>query len=362
MKIALIVSKSYTVLTFRKKLIMALKNNDYEVIVIAQDNDKEKEIKDLGVKFYYFTQNNRSVNPFSSIKYMNYIKRILKKEKTDIVFTFQAKPNTFGAIAAKKAKVSKIYSMVEGAGDVFNYNTLKWKLIRFISCRLYKTAFKKIKKVFFLNNDDLSEFKKRKLIEDKQGIVINGIGVDLDKFKYEPILNYDSVIMVSRLVKTKGIYDYINVAKKVKSIYPNLKFEIVGPEGDISVEDISEHIKSDTICYLGMVDDVRDYLRKSFCFVLPSYREGLPMSIMEAEAVGRPIITTNCVGCKETVKDGYNGYLVNLHDVDEMANKIIWLYESKEECNRIGMNSRKLAEELFDSNVINDKIIKIINE
>ncbi len=363
MKIAFIVSKSYTVLTFRQKLIEALKKKNNEVIIIAQDNDKEEEINKLGVEFYYYNQSNRSINPFSSLKYMNYIKNILIKEKIELVFTFQAKANTFGAMAAKKAKIDKIYSMVEGAGDVFFYNTVKWKLIRFVSCRLYKSAFKKNKKVFFLNNDDLLEFKKRKLIKESQGVVINGIGVDLERFKFEQIDNFNSVVMVSRLVKTKGVYDYIDVARKVKEKYPNIHFKYLGPEGDISVDEIRRYIDSGIIDYMGMVDDVRPYLKDSFCFILPSfYREGLPMSIMEAEAMGRPIITTNNVGCRATVKDGYNGFLTECHNVDSMASKIIYLYENREECIKIGLNSRMYAEKNYNSKDINDKIISIICE
>lgn len=357
-KILLICGTSQTVLNFRVGLIRALQAEDIEVSVITLDSVFKKEIVALNVDFYCVEDKNRSLNPFKILSLKNKYCKIIKEVKPDIVFTFMLKPNTFGVLAAKKAGVKNIYSMVEGAGDVFINNGLKWKVIRKVVCGLYKKAFKNSKKVFFLNNDDKAEFIQRKLVKKEQCEIIHGIGVDLEKFAYKPIKNHRTFLMVARMLKTKGVYEYCKCARIVKQKYPDAVFNYLGAEGTVTLADIKEYVDDGSINYLGTTTDVRPYYEDCSMFVLLSnYREGLPMSIMEAEAVGRGIITSNGVGCRDTVVDGYNGFIISQGDYEQMAEKVIWCIEHPEEAEQMEKNARAFAEENFDQKKINEFIL-----
>lgn len=362
MKCFLIVNKSESVLTFRSCLISKLKEKGYDIGIIAQDDERQSDIAELDVSFYCVKQDNRGMNPLSILHYQNRIREILKNEKPDTVFTFQLKPNTFGVFAARGAGITNIFSMVEGVGDVFVKDTLPWKVIRAVVCLLYRMAFRLSKKVFFLNKEDKAEFLERKLIAEEKGIVIPGIGVDLEKFSHKPIKGYRTFLMVARLHKEKGVYEYCECARRVKKQYPDVSFQFLGPEREIKVADIQEYIDDGSIQYLGTVHDVRPYLEDCAAMVLPSYREGMPMSIMEAEAVGRVILTTDNIGCRDTVINGYNGFIIPHRDVDTLVEKSIYLIEHPEEVTRMGANSRRFAEERFDQKVINQKILEICDD
>lgn len=362
MKIFLLMTTSRMVLTFRKKLIETLLSKGYSVGVIAQDDACREDVLSLGVDFYCVKSDNRSLNPFALLKYKNSVAKILKHEQPDIVFTFQLTPNTFGVKAAKEAGVKKIYSMVEGAGDVFINDGIKWKVIRTVVCALYKSAFKQSEKVFFLNNDDKAEFLSRKLVKEEQCEVIHGIGVDLERFSYKPVKNYKTFLMVARMLKTKGVYEYCKCARIVKQKYPDATFNYLGAEGTVKLADIQEYIDDGSICYLGTTKDVRPYIENALLLLLSSYREGMPMSIMEAESVGRGIITSDGVGCKDTVIDGQNGFIVPRGDYAQMAEKVIWCIEHPEDAEQMGKNARAFAEENFDERKINDYICRKIKE
>jgi len=361
MKITLITPTSNQVMTFRKALIERLQSENFKVSVITFDDEYRKEIEAKNVKLYHVDGSNRSKNLFKNFELKNKYTKLLRQIQPDIVFTFMLKPNIYGVRAAKKAGVKKIFSMVEGAGDVFINNSLKWKIIRAYVCRLYRKSFKHSQKVFFLNNSDKAEFIERKLVRPEQCIVIPGIGVDLEHFAYKPLKNNRTFLMIARMLKTKGVMEYCSAARIVKQKYPDAIFNYLGGEGTVKIADIQEFIDDGSINYLGTTADVRPYLEDCSAFVLPSYyREGLPMSIMEAEAVGRGIITTNNIGCIDTVNEQFNGYLVNIKDAENLSEKILWLLNHPQKTKQIGINARKFAEENFDKDKINAKILSCI--
>ena len=360
-KVLLICGSSQTVVNFRLGLIKAFQNEGATVSVVALDDYYEVDIEDKGIAFYSVGSKNRSLNPFGMKKLQKHYLSIILKEKSDIVFTFMLKPNIFGTRAAKKAGVKKIFSMVEGAGDVFINNSLKWKLIRSAVCKMYRKSFKSSNKVFFLNNDDKAEFISRKLVKEVQCVVIPGIGVDIEYFAFKPIKNYRTFLMIARMLKTKGVIEYCKAARIVKQKYPDTVFNYLGAEGNVKIQDIQEYIDDGSVNYLGTTRDVRPYLEDSLLLLLSSYREGMPMSIMEAESIGRGIITSNSVGCKDTVIDGYNGFLVERGDYRAMAEKVIWCIEHQYEAEQFGLNSREMAEEKFDSKKVNDMIMDVLS-
>lgn len=360
-KILLICVSSRNVITFRTGLIEALLENGYDVSVVAFDEEYAEEVKALGVCFYCVDDTNRSLNPFKLLSLKRKYLKLIRLIAPDIVFTFMHKPNTFGVLAAKKAGIKNIYAMVEGAGDAFIYNTWKWKLVRFFVCRLYKKSFRLARKVFFLNTDDRAEFTRRKLVKAERCELVHGVGVDTERFAFESVKNQRVFLMIARMLRTKGIFEYCEAARAVKKQYPDAEFLYLGDEGGVTVSDIQPYIDEGSIRYLGTTHDVRPYIADCAVFVLPSYREGFPMSIMEATSVGRAILTYDSIGCRETVKDGYNGFMVERKSVQGLVDKMLYFIENPDEVVRMGKNSREMAETAFDRRLVNAKVLDVLS-
>ena len=360
-KILFVCNTSNSVITFRKKLIEKFQANGYSVSVVAFDDQCKDELEKMGITFYLIADKNRSTNPLKILSLKGKYCKLIKKIAPDIVITSMLKPNVFGAKAAKKSGVKNVYCMMDGAGDVFINNSFKWKIIRFVVCKLYKSAFKCASRVFFLNADDKQEFIQRKLVAADKSEVVNGVGIDLIHFAQKPMVNDRSFLMVARMLKTKGVLEYCLAARTVKAKYPDAKFNYVGPEGSLTVADIQEFIDDGSVCYLGPKNDVRPYFEECTVHVLPSYREGQGQVSVEAGATGRPLIVCDTNGSRDTVQDGYNGFLVDVGSAAQVAEKMIWFIENPEKTKEMGENARKFAEEHFDSEKINEKIFSIIN-
>ena len=360
-KIVFVCATSKMVLHFRTDLIIKYQKEGYKVTVIAFDDTYSEQIKGLSVDFYSVGSCNRSLNPFSLFSLKGKYKKILKEIRPDVVMTFMLKPNIFGVLAAKEVGVEKIYSVIEGAGDAFTYNTLKWRIVRSIISTLYKKSLKIPQKVIFLNNDDREDFIEKGLVNENKSCVVHGIGVNLKQFNSRAINFNGKFLMVARLSVAKGIYVYAQAAKLVKEKYPNIVFGLLGGEGQINLKEFQNET-GDFVTYYGETDDVRPYLEDCSVFVLPSYyREGLPMSIMEAQACSRCVITTDWYGCKDTVKDGYNGFLVEPKNVEALVEKITYFIENPEKAKEMGENARKFAEENFCQEKINNQIYNLTN-
>lgn len=361
MKITIICTRSRSILWYRQKLVEKWQELGHEVSVIALDDECKSEVEALGLDFYCMNDANRSLNPFKILTLKNRYAKLIKKINPDLVFTFMLKPNIYGVQGAKKAGVKKIYSMVEGAGDVFIHNSLKWKIIRFVVCRGYKKSFKISKKVFFLNDDDKNEFVERGIIDKNRCERINGIGVDLERFEFTPIKNKQTFLMVARLTPTKGVYEYCEASKIVKEKFPSASFKLLGGEGLIKIEDLKKYVDEGIIDYLGETKNVKPYYQEISVHVLPTYyREGLVTVNLEASATGRAVITCDNIGTRETVKDGYSGFIVPVKNVQALVEKMIYFLENPDKVEEMGNNARKYVEENFDQRKINEKICNII--
>lgn len=372
MKIFIIGNVASMMINFRKELIIELSRH-HEVYCLVSDYDEKSRdiIRSFGAIPLDYNLNAKGVNPFKDIKATYELVGVMKKHKPDIVFSFFVKPVIFGSLAAKIAKMPRIVGMIEGLGGAFTIHksgqTTKANIIKFIQIFLYKISLPLLDELIFLNTDDEKDLVKKYNIKVKNAHILGGIGVDLDKFAYsKPPTKPVSFIFVARLLAEKGIFEYLKAAKIVKNKYKNTKFYIFGnfdeknPFG-LKKEELKVYLESDIVIYPGFVNNINEWIANSSVFVLPSYyREGVPRSTQEAMAIGRAVITTYSVGCKETVIDGVNGFLVPKYDEKILAKKMEFFIKNPEQINIMGQKSRKMAEENFNVYEKNIELIKII--
>ncbi|WP_107695710.1 glycosyltransferase family 4 protein [Campylobacter concisus] len=373
MKIFIIGNVSSMMINFREELIKLLVSKGHDVYCLVSDyNEKSrKKIISLGAKPLDHTLNAKGLNPFKDLIATYDLVKLFRQYRPDAIFSFFVKPVIFATIAAKIARVPRIVGMIEGLGGAFtvhkNGQTKKAKIIKTIQVFLYKISLPSLDELIFLNNDDKKDLIDRYNIKVKSINILGGIGVDLDKFSYtkantDPI----SFIFIARLLAEKGIFEYLEAAKIVKEKYKDVKFYIFGgfdehnPFG-LTQEELKPYLDSGVVIYPGFVNDIKERIVNSSIFVLPSYyREGVPRSTQEAMAIGRAVITTNGVGCKETVEDGVNGFLVPPFDSKILAQKMIYFIQNSEMIVQMGMESRKIAEVKFNINEKNERLAKII--
>ena len=369
MRIAIISNNTSDLVNKRGLLIKAMIRNGHEVVAIGNEDINKKKTKNLGAKVINVQFNNISTNFFKIIGYTRKLKKILSEEKIDVVLAYTPKPIICGSIAARLAKVQCSYSLFAGLGYHYSINTLRNRFIRFFCNIGYRIACKFNSGVIFQNKEDRDDLVKQRFVKEEKTYVVNGSGVDLDIFKKSDnkISNTDRLkfLMISRGLNVKGIRELSIAAKNVHKKYPNVEFIHIG-KIDNNYREISKKEKnlySQDIKFLGKKNNVYEYIKNSNVAILPSYlREGIPRVLLEALAVGRPIITTNVRGCKETVIDGENGFLVNPKDPIDLENRIYDIINlSSEELKKMSERSYQIAKEKFDVKMINKRMIEIMN-
>lgn len=370
MKILVISNAGFNFTVFRKPLLLALQAKGMEVHVVAPGlgrRDKEyKILNDLGITTHNIAMQRTGLNPISDTKLLLSLRALFIAVKPDIVLSYTIKPVVYGTLAAYLAKVPQRFALITGLGYAFQENdpSLKRTLIRQIAQLLYRTALKRSHGVIFQNPDDEKLFLDHKLLSKKTpSTVVHGTGVDITRFSAAPF-NQDSIrfLFVGRLLADKGIRELLAAAKAVKSQHPEVQFDIVGPldENPESIQqtELDQWVKEGIINYFGRLDDVRPRLAAASVFVLPSYREGTPLSTLEALAVGRAVITTDAPGCRETVIDGENGFLIPVQDSHALSEAMLKFIQQPDLIQSMGQRSRAIAEEKYDVNTVNASMLK----
>ena len=359
-KFILVASHPDSLLNFRGPLIRALLSKDLEVHVAAPDLDADslirRSLESYGVNVHKIHMKRTGMNPISDLRTIFQLWILMKKIKPNYFLGYTHKPVIYGNLAAWMAGVNKQFALITGLGYTFQSQIL-WlnHLLQF----LYRISMRRVEKVFFQNPDDETLFQNLGIIKtsDQKSVVVNGSGVDLKKFNIASFPKKIQFLLIARLLGDKGVREYFKAAKAVRKNHPDIKFGLVGwidnhPDA-ISKKELDDSIDAGDIFFYGRMDDVKPAISESSVYVLPSYREGTPRTVLEAMAMGRPIITTDAPGCKETVKDGINGYIVKVKSSQALVEAMLCFIEQPELIESMGNSSRKIAEEKYDVDKVN---------
>ena len=366
--VALIVPYAPAVPLFRRPLLKELAGRGFTSLVYAPDWTEalEKALEqERGVRALHYPLKRTSISPLADLKTLLSLAVSLAHSQPHLVLTFQPKPNVYGILAAALARVPLRAAVVEGLGFAFTpgEDTLKKRLVRAVLKVLYRLSFAFAHKVFFLNPDDLKEFVSQGLVRPEKAVLLGGIGVPLEEWPpAPPHLEPLTFTLIARLLKEKGVREFAEAARRVKAKHPEARFLLIGPldtnPGAIPEEEVRSWVGEGVLEWIPWTDDVRPYLRQTSVYVLPSsYREGVPRSTQEALAMARPVITTDAPGCRETVVDGVNGFLVPPRDPEALAEAMERFIQDPSLVEQMGWESRKLAEERFDAYKINARLL-----
>ncbi|MDC3416606.1 glycosyltransferase family 4 protein [Aquibacillus salsiterrae] len=364
MKIAVLSSHTSSLFWFRMDMMKDFIENGHTVIALGSEPEAEwkKKFEEYNIDYRQLYVERNGMNPLKDLKTLRSLYTFMKKERPDKVFAYQAKTVVYGSIAAKLNGVSEVYPLIAGLGSIFRGEGFKNKIVKTIMKIEYWAACKCSKKVFFQNQDDKNEFIQNGLVKDKKTVIINGSGVDLEKFKPTQFPEEPAFLYIGRLIKDKGIKEYLEACKEVKVKHPKVRCLLVGPfdsnPSALKPDELKPYIENGVIEYFGEQRDVRPFISQCSTYVLPSYHEGTPKTVLEAMAMGRSIITSDAPGCRETVIEGLNGYLVKVKDVKGLTNKMEYMISNRGICKNMGQESEKIAREKYDVKVVNQSIIQ----
>lgn len=365
MKFLLLSPKNRTVWNFRGDLVRSIIAAGYEVIVTGPDQTDVEMITALGARFVEIPVNKTGTSVIGDLKYCKRLITLMKQEKPDVTLGYTIKPVVYGAIAAKLTGVKRSYGMVTGGGYTFTARSMKARVLGFIVRMLYRVGFACLKGIIFQNADDLAEFTAKHLADPKKCAMVNGSGVNMDKFAPQPYPEKTRFFMLSRLLKSKGVGEYLRAAEIIKKEYPDVEFGILGKyetamQDAIPEADVEKYIRSGIVERYDETHNVLPYYANCSVYVLPSYREGTSRTVLEAMACGRPIITTDTNGCRETVKDGETGFLVPVENAEAVADAMRKFIEDPSLIRRFGEASRAYCAEKFDVNKVNAEMLRIM--
>lgn len=357
MKILILANNDMGLYKFRKELIQKFIDKGDQVYISLPDGPMVRKLECVGCKFFDTAIDRRGINPMTDFKLFLSYMRMIMKLKPDLVVTYTIKPNIYGGMAARFLGV--MYAVnITGVGTAFQ----KHGLIKCIVSNLYKVALKKAKVVFFENVENKEEFVNRYIIKEKQSCLLNGAGVNLEDYPYCTYPSEESGIrflFIGRVMKEKGIQEFLEMATIIKRKYAYTFFDIVGPLEENYKDIVDDFSKKKIIEYYGFQEDVRPYINKCHCFVLPSYHEGMANTLLEAGASGRPLITSRINGCLEAVDEGVNGFLVSVKNTEELIIAVErFLNLSLEERKEMGKKSRAFISNKFDKKTVVEQTMK----
>jgi glycosyltransferase involved in cell wall biosynthesis len=365
MKLLVVGGIAGSLVNFRGPLLKAMVEAGYEVLAASggDSDDVSAELQKMGIRFFPVPLSRAGLNPYADLKTLLALRRLIRAEKPECVLAYTAKPIIYGNLAARGLPNIRIYSMITGLGYGFGAHDLRQRLTGRLVQALYRAALKNTSGVFFQNPDDTDEFRDRGILAaDSPMTLINGSGVDLDWYAPQPLPKEPRFLLIARLLADKGIREYVAAARVLKKRYPQARFRIAGTIDAnplrIAGSELEAWQAEGVIDYLGELSDVRLALADTQVYVLPSYREGTPRTVLEAMAMGRPIITSDAPGCRETVIDGENGFLVPVKDTKALASAMERFILNPDLVKRMGNASLQIARDKYDVHEVNAQIIR----
>lgn len=369
MKFLMISSYLPSVLNFRGKLLEAIHAQGLEIHVLAPDlqdyPDELNQLQQLGYQVHTVPMQRTGTNPIQDLKTLKAMYQLIRQIQPDYVLSYTIKPVIYGTLAASLAKVPHRFALITGLGYAFqNAESGKRSIFQKMVHGLYAQALKHAHKVFFQNPDDLKLFQSMQLVSpQKPTVVVNGSGVNVQDFavldlpKNEQGQVKASFLLIARLLGDKGVREYAEAARIIKVEHPEVEFHLVGWVDEnpaaIAQAELDTWVAEKVVNYWGKLSDVRPAIAASSVYVLPSYREGTPRTVLEAMAMGRAIITTDAPGCRETVIHGQNGYLVPVKSVEELVQAMQTFIDDPQLMVQMGQRSREIALEKYDVHQVN---------
>jgi glycosyltransferase involved in cell wall biosynthesis len=352
----LVCNTAWAIYTYRQGLLCALTTSGARVTVIAPRDRTFEPLAALGCRCIDLPVASKGTNPVDDLRTLLALLKHYRALKPDIVFHYTIKPNIYGSIAAKLAGVQSV-AVTTGLGYVFIQQSRAAQVAK----KLYRFAFRFPREVWFLNRDDQAAFVEQNLlVHPERARLLHGEGVDLEQFAFTPLperLDF-RFVLIGRLLWDKGVGEYVQAARRLRERYPRARFQLLGPVGvdnpsAITREEVAAWEQEGVIEYLGEAHDVRPLIADADCIVLPSYREGMPRTLMEASAMGRPIVTTDVPGCREVVADGVNGLLCEVRNADSLATQLARMLDmSHAERRAMAERGRQKVAQEFDERVV----------
>ena len=365
-KVLIVGSFAPSLINFRGPLIAAMIECGHSVVAAAPaiDDATAEALREIGAEPREIPLSNVSLNPLKLRSSVRALRALIREERPDVLLSYTIKPVIAAALAGRAEKVQTIVALVTGAGYAFSTGRDPRRLLsRAAAYLLYRAAFRRTDVVIFQNPDDERFFRRSRMVpRGGRTHVVNGSGVDLEYFSPEPLPPAPSFLMIARLVKDKGVREFGDAAKRVKAMRPEVPIALAGPfdpsPDSLRREELDALVQCG-IAYAGALSDVRPALARCSVFVLPSaYREGTPRTVLEAMAMGRAIITTDMPGCRETVTEGVNGFLVPPRDADALYTAMMRFVEQPSLAETMGLASRKLAQEKYDVRSVNADVLR----
>ncbi len=365
MDVLIIAGNARSLVANRGDLIREMIAQGLEVGAAVPTADYLSDVEELGISIYPIDMGRTGVNPVHDLKTLHELYKLIKKTRPGVVFSYTSKPVIYGSLAAKMAGVPRIYSMITGLGHLFTTDTPRTRRLRRVLSMLYRAGLSCNDRVFFQNPDDLKEFTDKGILaKASKAVRTYGSGVDMQRFARQPLPQGPlTFLFIGRLLGEKGIAEFCEAANLLKRKYPQARFIAVGPHDPnlphaCDIQDLERWRNEGAVEFIGGVDDVRPWISECSVFVLPSYREGTPRSVLEAMSMGRAIITSDAPGCRETVEQGVNGFLVAPRASAPLADAMESFIQEPEMVVAMGEASIALVEKYYDVRKVNRVIME----
>jgi glycosyltransferase involved in cell wall biosynthesis len=363
-RVVLSVNASWNIVNFRKELIRALQTNGFEVVALAPEDEHTPRLAGLDVPFQPIRIDSQGLSPFNDIRLIAAYGSALRQIRPVLFLGYTIKPNIYGSLAAQWLRIPVINN-VSGLGTAF----IRGGLLGQIVTTLYRIAFRRSATVFFQNTEDLALFRARKIVRAEQARLLPGSGIDLDHFRPQPKPDGGpfTFLFVGRLLWDKGLAEFVEAARRVRARHPEVRFQMLGfvdapNRTAVARSDVEAWQSEGLIEYLSPCDDVRPHVAAADCVVLPSYREGLPRTLLEGAAMAKPLIATDVAGCRSIVEPGVNGLLCTVRDAESLAGAMEeMLAMTPDERTAMGERGRARIEAEFGQQIVIDRYLDAID-